>query len=302
MILILFQWLAQLFSTIFDFIMPPAISYDSDMCIFIREPAGARGATSAMILLNALKYRIDFLLRGRKNIYVERVEYRKSRARSSPLQHEYLVVTVKESFGAGRRGYFSVDWPNDNLSLDDAQASSVDSASPLASSNRQETIDYEAHRAKFNIFKKWDPPDPLSRLVLLRNISEALKVQDRCAYDIVMSMDLRPAPRHVTLEDFLVLIQTASMYTLPNFTPYTTCTVLELATGAHIKRTRHQGKHSWPGQNESTTPDKVKSLWEAAKVVSNQEFNEALEVSLTDILPKNRNQCSARNFVLLDWQ
>ncbi len=154
MILILFQWLAQLFSTIFDFIMPPAISYDSDMCIFIREPAGARGATSAMILLNALKYRIDFLLRGRKNIYVERVEYRKSRARSSPLQHEYLVVTVKESFGAGRRGYFSVDWPNDNLSLDDAQASSVDSASPLASSNRQETIDYEAHRAKFNIFKK----------------------------------------------------------------------------------------------------------------------------------------------------
>ncbi|PBK63724.1 hypothetical protein ARMSODRAFT_1088327 [Armillaria solidipes] len=285
MILILFQWLTQLFFTIFNFIVPPAISADSDMCVFIREPATARGATSAMILLNVLKYRTDFLLRGRRHIHVERVEYRKSRARSSPLQREYLVVTVKESLGAGRRGYFLVDWPNDNLSLDDAQASSVDSASLLTP------------RAKFNIFRKWDPPDLLSRLVLLRNISEALKVQNRCAYDIVMSMDLHRAPRHVTLEDFLVLIQTTSMNTPPNFTPYTICTVLELATGAHIKRTRHQGKYSWPGQNEPTTPDKVKSLWEAAKVVANQEFDEALKelhspgLAVEQALRKVRKAC-----------
>ncbi|KAK0224130.1 hypothetical protein IW262DRAFT_1371295 [Armillaria fumosa] len=277
MILILVQWLTQLFSTIFDFIMPPVINSDDsdgDMCIFIREPAHAWGATSTMIFLKHLKCRTDFLLDGRRRIYVERVEYRKSRALwSRPRSPQYLVVTMKESLGAERRGYFLVDWPNDNLSLDGTRASS--------------------RNTKFNVLKRWDPPDTLNRIVVLRTIDEAPLVQNRCAYDIVMSMDLRRASRYVTFEDFLVLIQTASMNIPRNSTPYTICTVLAMETGAHIKRTRHLGKHSLPEQNE---PEKVKSLWEAAKVVSNQEFEVALKVSLTDILPRNRINVFTRNF------
>ncbi len=56
---------------------------------------------SATLLLNFLKNRNDFLLRGLGNIYVERVEYRKSLPPGSPLEHEYLVVTVRGLSGEG---------------------------------------------------------------------------------------------------------------------------------------------------------------------------------------------------------
>ncbi|KAK0230015.1 hypothetical protein EDD85DRAFT_957151 [Armillaria nabsnona] len=232
-----FRWVTQLFSTIFDFIVPPE-SDDGD---------------------------IDFLLRGRGNIRVEWIELRKYR---SPLEHEYLVVTVKESSGARRRGYLSVD------RLDDAQASSDIADAQGAHSTLPD------HRR----FRKWDPPDALNRLVILRNIGEALHVQDQCTYDIVMSMDLRQAPRHATLEDFLVLIQTTSTNTPLNLTPYTICTVLALETGAPVKQTSPQGKHTWPGKNESTTPEKVKSLWEDAKVIVGQGFDVATQVLRAPII------------------
>ncbi|KAK0447132.1 hypothetical protein EV421DRAFT_1901250 [Armillaria borealis] len=181
---------------------------------------------------------------------------------------------MKESSGAGRRGYFLVDRPNDNLSPDDAQANStLPAASSSTISNQSETSN--SLGARYKKFRRWDPPDPLSRLVILRNIGEALNVQDQCPYDI-----------------------TASMNTPPNLTPYTICTVLGLATGAHIKRTSHQGKHSWPGQNESDmTPEKVKSLWEDEKVVVDQEFDTSLKElrvpgsAVEEALKKVRNAC-----------
>ncbi len=105
------QCFAHLFYTIFYSTTLPEYSNNpiNDMYIFPQEPA--RSATNVTCFLNALKYNFLFLLRGLGTIHVERVEYRKSR---SAEEHEYLVVTVKESAGAWWRGYLLVDRLDDN--------------------------------------------------------------------------------------------------------------------------------------------------------------------------------------------
>ncbi|PBK63717.1 hypothetical protein ARMSODRAFT_523425 [Armillaria solidipes] len=247
----LFQWLARLFYTIFYFTTLPEYSNNptNDMYIFPQEPA--RSATSATCVLD----NIQFLLRGLGTIHVERVEYRKSR---SAGEHEYLVVTTRESSGAWRRGYLLVDRLDDN---------------PL-------------HRTS-NRSKRWDPPSGLDRLVILCNPNEARNVQGRCAYDVLMTMDL---PRSVTLEDFLVLVRTTSSNaprrraTSQSYRfAYTIWKVLEMETGAHVNRTSYavrqgyrSGKNLAVGGGE--TPEKVKLLWEEAKVVVGQEFDASLKV------------------------
>ncbi|KAK0194651.1 Alpha/Beta hydrolase protein [Armillaria mellea] len=86
----------------------------------------------------------------------------------------------------------------------------LDFIMPLAKSANSDTC----------IFTKEAPKGTTGAMILLNVlmnridfllIGETLKVQDQCAYNIVISVDLRQVPRHVTLEDFLVFVQTTSM-------------------------------------------------------------------------------------------
>ncbi len=104
--------------------------------IIIFAPELQRDATDATSLLDSLMQRNDFLLRGLGNIHIERVEYCKSKQLRSPLEHEYLVVTVKESLGAERRGYLVVDRLNNDSPADAEEtpltsSSSTTTAEPL---------------------------------------------------------------------------------------------------------------------------------------------------------------------------
>ncbi|SJL10745.1 uncharacterized protein ARMOST_14139 [Armillaria ostoyae] len=234
----LFQWLARLFYTIFySFYFTTLPEYSNnptnDMYIFLQEPA--RSAPSATCVLDVLKYNIQFLLRDLGTIHVERVEYRKSR---SAGEHEYLVVTMRESSGAWRRVYLLVDRLDDN---------------PL-------------HRTG-NRSKRWDPPSGLDRLVILCNPNEARNVQGRCAYDVLMTMDL---PRSVTLEDFLVLVRTTS-----SNAPRRRATSQSYRFAYTIWKGSRDGDR---GAREGETPEKVKLLWEEAKVVVGQQFDASLKV------------------------
>ncbi|KAK0230014.1 hypothetical protein EDD85DRAFT_972866 [Armillaria nabsnona] len=131
----LFQWITRLSYTIFYSTTLPEYSDNpiNDMCIFPQEPA--RSATNVTCVLDVLKYNSHFLLRGLGTIHVEWVEYRKS---PSAQEHEYLVVTVKESSGAWWRGYLLVNRLDDN---------------PL-------------YRTGYRS-RRWDPPSGLDRLVIL---------------------------------------------------------------------------------------------------------------------------------------
>ncbi|KAK0469001.1 uncharacterized protein EV420DRAFT_1756845 [Desarmillaria tabescens] len=303
--------------TTYDFIM----QLDSaDMGIFIEEPR--RGASCATLLLKTLKTRYDFLLRGLGNIHVECVEYRKSNSLFEDSEHEYLVVTVKESSRFMRTGFLLVDRLDDDPPFSDTSApsyfgsilssitqwvwsllltvlyffigpvpwlfapSSTTSPPPTATSSRP-------HRRR----KKWDPIDTRERLVVLRNIEDALDVQGQCAYDVLMTMDLRQAPRQVTFEDFLLLVRTTSrnapLHNQCFWLAYTIWKVLALETGAPVERTRRavrqgkhsswlwlSGKHSFDGDNEVngvSTPETIKLQWEVAKVFANQEWAASLQ-------------------------
>ncbi|KAK0499032.1 hypothetical protein EDD18DRAFT_59872 [Armillaria luteobubalina] len=299
-----FHWLTRIFSSFYYFIMPPPPRND-DMFIFIEEP---HAVSRASTILRNLKNRNDFLDNGVGNIYVERVEYRKSCKPRSPLEHEYLVVTVKESTGAERRGYLLVDRLNDDPSANIAQIcaqpdeADPDSPSPPAPSppapppdNRWET-DNRIHRAGARLkgFSKFKAPDALDRVIILRNIADADAAQNHCPYHILMIMDFRQDQRRVTLEDFLLLVHTTSsntkvyhlIFAQCYWFAYTIWTVLQLATEAHAACTRfsaRQGKlSSIPqgllpvgrgyGVNDSRTPATIKRQWEAAKVEADREW------------------------------
>ncbi|PBK63716.1 hypothetical protein ARMSODRAFT_523429 [Armillaria solidipes] len=108
-----------------------------------------------------------------------------------------------------------------------------------------------------------------------------------------MTMDFRQVQRRVTLEHFLLLIQTTSRNTTRYHVIFAQCcwfaytiwTVLQMDTGAHVDRTRyaaHQGKMSsvpqnflpvgrGSGVNDTRTPATIKLQWEGAKVDADQE-------------------------------
>ncbi|KAK0224136.1 hypothetical protein IW262DRAFT_1459190 [Armillaria fumosa] len=257
--------------------------------IFIEEP---HLVLSASTLLRNLKNRNDFLDKGVGNIHVERVEYRKSCKPRSPLEHEYLVVTVKESTGAERRGYLLVDRLNDDPSADVAricaqsEAADTDLPSPPASSSPSPPPDDQWETTRKNRIHRAGAK--------LKGIGDADAAQDHCPYHGLMTMDFRQVQRHVTLEDFLRLVYTTSLNTewyhlifaQYYWFAYTIWTVLQLAMGAHAACTKIsvcQGKlSSIPqgllpvgrgyGVNDSRMPATIKQQWEAAKVEADQEW------------------------------
>ncbi|KAK0194647.1 hypothetical protein F5146DRAFT_446464 [Armillaria mellea] len=291
-----FPWLTRIFSSFYSFIMPQPRT--DDMSIFVDEPQ----QYSAKALLNLLKNRNDFLLHGLGNIHVERVEYRKSRQPGSPLEHEYLVVTVKESSGADRKGYLLVDRlalnydPSADVSQLSPDAAAPSSSSPPPPPDDQWETNNRLHRAgaKFKRFSKGDPPGALDRVIVLSSPAGADDVQAHCPYHVLMTMVFGQI--HVTLEDFLLLIDTISSNTTQYhlifaqcyWFAYTIWTVLEMAMpSARVDRTRfavRQGKlssvpqHLLPvgrgeGVNEARTPATIKLQWEGAKVVADREWH-----------------------------
>ncbi|KAK0460645.1 uncharacterized protein EV420DRAFT_1746863 [Desarmillaria tabescens] len=312
-----FQWLTQLFSPILSFIMPSEPDRDT-MIIFASELQ--QRSTDATSLLNSLVQRYDFLLQGVGNIHVERVEYRKSQRPGSPLEHEYLVVTVKESSGAERRGYLMVDRLNSDSSVDAAslnrtadaeeRLSTSSSSTTTADPSGQWETTNRIHRAgaKLKRISKWQPSAALDRVIILRNTSEAFDEQGQCPFDILMTMDLRPAQRRVTLEHFLLLIKTTS-----NNTPFATGLptlfggFLELETRARVERTseaRRQGTHSYLGRNlvvgrgdgvnEGRTPETIRSQWEAVRVVEDQTWAALQQEVLAPVMALEEERAGRR--------
>ncbi|KAG7445278.1 uncharacterized protein BT62DRAFT_933115 [Guyanagaster necrorhizus] len=264
-----FQWLTQLFSTVLSFIMPSPGPSD-DMCIFATEPQ--RGATSATLLLSALKNQIG---------------YRKCCSSHNVSQHEYLVVTVKESSGARRSGFLMVDRLNDSPTSNASQSNSSTASSSATTDDHWDTPN-RLHRfgAKVKNFSKWYPIDAFDRVVILRSIDEALEVQGGCPYHCLMTMDFRQAQRRVTLEHFLLLLQTTSTNTVEYhlifaqcyWFAYTIWKVLDLEAASHITPTKYvplQGKNPelalgmvlgrGDEVNEWRAPGTVKLQWEEAK-------------------------------------
>lgn len=251
-----FQWLTHLFYTILYFTTLP--EYDNnpinDMYIFPYDTR-TQNASSAAYLLDALRLNFHFLRQGLGTIHVERIEYRKSR---SAGEHEYLVVTMKESVGAWRRGYFLVDRLDDN---------------PL-------------HRSSG--YRSWflDPPRGLDRLFILCKPIEVQNVLGRCAYDVLMTMDV---PKPVTLEDFLALVRAIARNSPRRRAisqsyqfAYTIWRTLEIETGANVDRTSHAVRQGYrSGRNlaagEGETPEKAKLLWEEEKVVVGQEIDASIK-------------------------
>ncbi|PBK90636.1 hypothetical protein ARMGADRAFT_1032189 [Armillaria gallica] len=95
----LFQRFPPIFYIIFYFTTLPEYSNNpiNGMYIF---PAWS--AMTITCLLNDLKYNFPFLLRCLRPMHVEWIEYYKSHLAE---EHEYLVVTVKESSGTWQRGF-----------------------------------------------------------------------------------------------------------------------------------------------------------------------------------------------------
>ncbi|KAG7439415.1 uncharacterized protein BT62DRAFT_939017 [Guyanagaster necrorhizus] len=294
-----FQWLTRLFSTVLSFIMPSPGPSD-DMCIFATEPQ--RGATSATLLLSALKNRNDFLRRGLGNIHVEQIEYRKCCPSHNVSQHEYLVVTVKESSGAGRSGFLMVDRLHDSPTPNASQSNSSTASSSTTTDDHWDTPNRLHHfGAKVKNFSKWYPIDAFDRVVILRSIDEALEVQGGCPYHCLMTMDFSQAQRRVTLEHFLLLLQTTSTNTVVYhlifaqcyWFAYTIWKVLDMEAAPHIARTKYaplQGRNPElaPGMvlgrgdevNEWRAPETVKLQWEEAKVIADQEWVELRDALL----------------------
>ncbi len=221
-----FLWLSQLVHSILRFIMPPR--RPDEMRIFSR----AKDVTNASALLSSLKENYHFLDHGLGNILVTKIDYCKCPFnQDSPGEHEFLLVTLKESVGARRTTFLMVDRLHDNskkytgeeeLRADLAKHQSEEmngietltssSSSSISESSTTPTpwhTSSRTHRsiAKVKIITKGDPPDALDRLIILPNRRD-IAVQ----FDVLMTMEFSQSQK-VTLEHFSHLLRTTSRNT-----------------------------------------------------------------------------------------
>ncbi|PBK90647.1 hypothetical protein ARMGADRAFT_1166672 [Armillaria gallica] len=76
---------------------------------------------------------------------------------------------------------------------------------------------------KLKRFCKWDPHDALDRVVILRSTADADSVQAHCPCHVLMTIDFRQVQRRVTLEDFLLLVQSTSRNTTRYHVVFSQC-------------------------------------------------------------------------------
>ncbi|KAK0203176.1 hypothetical protein DFS33DRAFT_1385527 [Desarmillaria ectypa] len=248
--------------------MPPRRS--DEMRVFSRT----KDVTNASSLLSSLKENYHFLDHGLGNIVITQVEYCKCHfSQDSPGEHEFLLVTLKESVGARRPAYLMVDRLHDDtkkyrgedelradLARHQAQEMTgmegIDSNSSASSSTESSTTapflralsapptwetPSRAHRsiAKVKITTKGDPPDALDRLIILPKRGDVVAYGGE--FDVLMTMDLTHS-QNVTLERFAHLLRTTSRNT-PQYHlifaqcywyAYTIWRVLEMATQPQV--------------------------------------------------------------------
>ncbi len=224
-------WLSQLFHSILRFIMPPQRS--DEMRVFSR----VKDITNTSSLLSSLKENHPFLDHGLGNILVTKVEYCKCPFSEDNLgEHEFLLVTLKESGGDRRTAFLVVDRLNDDtkkyrgddelraaltkhqseemdgIKETDSNSSSSSSTESPASATPTWHTQSRAHRsiAKVKeIATKGDTPDALDRLIIFPNRRDVVA---HWQFDVLMTMDLTQSQK-VTLEHFTHLLQTTSKNT-----------------------------------------------------------------------------------------
>ncbi len=237
---------------------------------------------TATVLLNDLPLNFKLLRQNYGHAKVDRVEYRKSRTFGG---HEYLMLTVTETLGAGRTVYllagkldddppFSFKWLRSFITrivtniahcfllpvvpsvffaspvLWIFRSSSMTSPSPAVVPANQWATSNSAHRASANLkaISKMDPPD-------------AFDIQNRHPYNVLMTMNLSSLQVPIT-KHFLALVKTTSdstplyhlVYSQCFWYAYTIWAVLALEAGAHVDlldRANRQGTHFFFGRNLS---------------------------------------------------
>ncbi|KAK0488529.1 hypothetical protein IW261DRAFT_1588876 [Armillaria novae-zelandiae] len=220
-----FQWLTRPFYALLRFIMPR----DSpEMRVFSK----ATDVTSASSLLNSLKENLPFLKDGLGNILITQIEYCKCN-KSSVWEHEFLLVTLKESVGSRRSSLLLVDRMMDNTK--EYAGGQDELLTDIAKHQKEETIDMatdsssstESESGALPAAQQWDtpsrsqrssaklkkggPPDALDELIILPNRNAIVRVLGNSPFDILMTMDLTQS--RVTLERFAHLLRTTSRNT-----------------------------------------------------------------------------------------
>ncbi|PBK59071.1 hypothetical protein ARMSODRAFT_1027752 [Armillaria solidipes] len=209
--------------------MPPR--HPDEMRIFSR----AKDVTNASSLLSSLKENYHFLDHGLGNILVTKIDYCKCPfSQDSPGEHEFLLVTLKESVGVRRTAFLMVDRLHDDMKkytgveelrddlakhqseeMNEIEGTIPNSSSSSSTSESSTTpttpwhTPSRTHRsiAKVKITTKGDPPDALDRLIILPNRRD-VPVQ----FDVLMTMEFSQSQK-VTLEHFSHLLRTTSKNT-----------------------------------------------------------------------------------------
>ncbi|SJL10741.1 uncharacterized protein ARMOST_14135 [Armillaria ostoyae] len=252
--------------------------------------------TTATVLLNDLPLNFKFLRQNYGHAKVDRVEYRKSR---TFWEHEYLVLTVMETLGAGQTVYLLADRLDDDppfsfkwrrsfitrivtniaycfllpvVSLLYFLASPVLWIFPSSSTTLPSPAAVPANY-------KRDPPDAIDRLFLLPNIDDALDMQDQCSYDTLMTMDLSLLQNPITLEHFLALMKTTSESTPPYHLIHSQCFWYAYTIWATCwtMPTAFLLREELPfGRGDSVRQARMsETIKQEAKAVVDQEFNAA---------------------------
>ncbi|KAK0444754.1 hypothetical protein EV421DRAFT_368449 [Armillaria borealis] len=286
-----FLWLSQFIQSILRFIMPPR--RPDEMRVFSK----VKDVTNTSSLLSSLKENYLFLDRGLGNILVTKVEYCKCPFSEDSLgEHEFLLVTLKESAGARRTAFLVVDRLNDDTkkyrgddelraALDKHQSEEMngieetDSNSSSSSSTESSTTPAtptwhttsRAHRsiAKVKIATAGDPTDALDRIIIFPNRRD---VAAHWQFDVLTTMDLTQSQK-VTLEHFAHLLRTTSRNT-PQYHlifaqcywyAYTIWRVLEMTTQPRVyphslELAKRQCSHRLTGYGNRLVLGKGKSV------------------------------------------
>ncbi|KAK0488522.1 hypothetical protein IW261DRAFT_1556978 [Armillaria novae-zelandiae] len=270
--------------------MPPR--RPDEMRVFSR----VKDITNTSSLLSSLKENHHFLDHGLGNILVTKVEYCKCPfSQDNPGEHEFLLVTLKESGGARRTAFLLVDRLNDDTKkyrgedelradlakhqneemngIAETDSHSSSSSSTSESSKTDPTPTWQTpsctHRsiAKVKITIKGDASDALDRLIILPNRRDVA-----AQFDVLMTMDLTQSQK-VTLERFAHLLRTTSKNT-PQYHlifaqcywyAYTIWRVLEMATQPRVytqspELAKRQCSHRLTGYGNRLVLGKGKSV------------------------------------------
>ncbi|KAK0488537.1 hypothetical protein IW261DRAFT_355717 [Armillaria novae-zelandiae] len=237
-----FQWLIRPFYALLRcFTMPQ--ENDPRMYVF----SNTRVELDASLLLSYLKENRHFPEHGLRKIIVTKVDYCKCHpGKGSPWEHEFLLVTLKETVGAGRTAWLLVDRLMDDameytggldevladrarhqseemvdmeptestgtISIAESESTSLPSAQQWATSSPSQRAG-----AKFKKISRGHPPNALDRLIILPNLDGNTVARElgNCLFDILLTMVLTKSKNHrsVPLEHFALLLRTTSKNT-----------------------------------------------------------------------------------------